>query len=223
MMKKVYICNIECLDDISLYNKAYSFLSKSRKLKLSKYRNDLEKKLCIGGEILLKYALREETNLDFRKEILYSFNNFNKPYLKNNDTYFNISHSGKYCICALDNNEIGVDIQAMEDIKTNVAKRFFHPNEYQYLELFKNKKKPFYRLWTLKEAFIKCIGDGLNIPLNSFEIKLSNKVDVVQKIDKNKYYFREFDYDNCHIAICQMEDNDFELCLIDLNSLLNNL
>lgn len=218
-MKKLYICNIECLDDLSLYNKAYRNLSKSRKLKLSKYRNDLEKKLCMGAELLLKYALSNQGYINFKDELDYKFNSYGKPYLKNININFNLSHSGNYCVCVLDDSEIGVDVQLMEDIKTDVAKRFFHPNEYEYLNLFKNNKQAFYRLWTLKEAFIKCIGGGLNIALNSFEIKISNKVDVIQKINKNKYYFREFDYDNHHIGICEMNDDDFELELVDLKNI----
>lgn len=221
-MKNVYITSVDCLDDISLYNKAYRFLSRSRKLKLSKYRNDLDKKLCMAAELLLKHALFVENHLNFNEELQYEFNNNQKPYIKNIEINFNLSHSGKYCICVLDKCDIGCDIQTMADIKTDIAKRFFHPNEYDYLKLIKNNTKVFYRLWTLKEAFIKCVGGGLNIPLNSFEIKISNKVEVIQSINSNKYYFKEFDFDNSHISICRMDDNDCVLNEIDLKKVIEN-
>ena len=39
-------------------------------------------------------------------------NQYGKPYLSEHpDFYFNISHSGEYVLCAIDNNPIGVDIE----------------------------------------------------------------------------------------------------------------
>ncbi|MCR5266242.1 MAG: hypothetical protein K6E29_06580 [Cyanobacteria bacterium RUI128] len=70
-----------------------------------------------------------------------------KPYLKNSDLHFSISHSNNILIACFDNYPCGIDI---EQIKKRNFDRF---SEY-YGEEFKGMYD-FYKFWTLKEASYK--------------------------------------------------------------------
>ena len=68
---------------------------------------------------LLSKILLEDYNIKLSKEIL-KYNNFNKPYIKDNPIYFNISHSNKYIAIIICDKECGIDIEYvdyMRDIK----------------------------------------------------------------------------------------------------------
>lgn len=98
---------------------------------------------------------------------------YGKPYLPQNlGISFNISHSGKWVVCALSNDEVGIDIEKISfDLDIDVSK-YFHKNESKIINSFLGKPKyySFYRFWTAKESYLKCTGRGLSQPLNSFYV-----------------------------------------------------
>ena len=57
-----------------------------------------------------------------------------------------------------------------------IYRRFFHPEEIRYLDSLpeKERERSFYALWSMKEAYIKALGEGLSCPLDSFWIDFSN-------------------------------------------------
>jgi phosphopantetheinyl transferase len=69
-----------------------------------------------------------------------------KPYLPSNIKYVTSSHSGKYLICAIGDQPIGIDIEKIREL---------HPGLVTRLKL---KENPFEQ-WTLREAMIKLSGD----------------------------------------------------------------
>lgn len=112
-------------------------------------------------------------------------NEFGKPYYHNSSLFFNLSHSENYACCYLDDNEVGVDIQfCKENVKfIKIANRFFTENEYNNLMKSDNNLLDFYRMWSAKESYIKLIGKGLSIPLDSFEVLLPDKIGDVFSIN----------------------------------------
>jgi len=88
---------------------------------------------------------------------------------------FSVSHSGDVGLIAVSSRgPIGVDVEKIrEDFSgEKIAARFF--SEGENLNLAKlspqERKRAFFDLWTLKEAFFKAKGEGLLLPLNRFEI-----------------------------------------------------
>ncbi|MFJ6209512.1 4'-phosphopantetheinyl transferase family protein [Lysinibacillus sp. NPDC092081] len=71
--------------------------------------------------------------------------------------------------------EIGVDIEKQKILDLNLAQHIFAPEEYQDLIVLsdRNQLDYFYKLWTLKEAYIKYCGVGLSLPLQSFFFKIN--------------------------------------------------
>lgn len=108
-------------------------------------------------------------------EIEISIRDTGKPFLKNNELFFNLSHTKNVAIFAVTlHTEIGVDIEYIK--KTNnfleIAKRFFHQNEYKKLKNMPDAEQQdyFYLAWTAKEAILKATGQGISAGLNSFWI-----------------------------------------------------
>jgi 4'-phosphopantetheinyl transferase len=90
---------------------------------------------------------------------------------------FNLSHSRGFVACAIsDKAEVGIDVESLErrGMALDVAGRFFSASEVESLRNAPPNEQAvrFFRLWTLKEAFIKATGEGLNRPLDSFSFSL---------------------------------------------------
>ena len=88
---------------------------------------------------------------------------------------FNISHTRGVAVCTLAHDEIGVDVEASDRrVDFAIADRYFAPEEVQVLRSAPPERTAilFFRFWTLKEAFIKATGEGLQRPLDSFSFAL---------------------------------------------------
>jgi 4'-phosphopantetheinyl transferase len=66
------------------------------------------------------------------------------------------------------------------------------------------KDECFYKLWTLKESYIKAEGKGLTIPLYSFSFILSNNIvlKIEDQIIKNYMFFSDKLDKNHAVALC---------------------
>jgi phosphopantetheine--protein transferase-like protein len=81
-----------------------------------------------------------------------------KPYFRNVDWNFSISHCYPYCVFVAKKNKIGVDIEKIQKIQfENIAKRVFNNYENKILNKSNNKLLMFYKIWTMKESLYKCI------------------------------------------------------------------
>ena len=120
------------------------------------------------GKLLLKKALADYSDSFTLKDI--QVNKYNRPFL-NDNIDFNISHSGKYVLCAIsDKTKVGIDIEKILPIDYASFKNVFNPKE---LDEIKNDTEPlrkFYEYWTNKEAAIKGDGRGMSILLKKVEI-----------------------------------------------------
>jgi 4'-phosphopantetheinyl transferase len=124
----------------------------------------------------LRQILARYTGADPR-EIEFSFGSKGKPDLKSPvDTIkFNLSHSGNLALLAVTREAIlGVDV---EFIKTDfggqeIAERFFSRHEVSTLLALPMEERAhaFFSCWTRKEAYIKAVGEGLSLPLDSFDV-----------------------------------------------------
>ena len=211
----LYICNTSVLDNKEVYDKAYNSLSQQRKEKVDKFKFLKDKKLSILSEVLLKEAFN---SLNINSSFNYKYNKQGKPYLEDiGNIKFNISHSGEYVICLVSNDEVGCDIEEIKDINLNIANKFFYNTEYTNIFNSSNKIDTFYRYWTLKESFIKSVGLGLSLDLNSFEIVLNDSISVRQSLNNNNYYFKEIDVKGYKCSLCLLNNN--EIKIININSI----
>ncbi len=88
---------------------------------------------------------------------------------------FNLSHTQGLVVCAVAKaRSVGVDVEAIDRSVEHltIAERFFAEPECRYLRraAAAERGRTFFRIWTLKEAYIKAQGRGLSIPLGSFAV-----------------------------------------------------
>lgn len=90
---------------------------------------------------------------------------------------FNVSHSGGIAFFGFTRGRpIGVDVEKIRaDFDTDaIARRFFSTREQEQLAALprEQRHRAFFRCWTLKESFIKALGEGLSHPLHQFDVTL---------------------------------------------------
>ena len=154
-----------------------------------------------------------------------------KPWIKDHpEFYFNISHAGDYVVLAYGDVPLGIDIEQIRAQNMHVAKRCYTEAEYAYVTGADSEENQvsdipeenhevkigtdmtmpipsmdindrFFYLWTMKESYLKLTGDGISVPLNSFEI------DPVQKtVVGTSYRYFMLRMDDYWIAVCTGEE-----------------
>lgn len=144
--------------------------------------------------------------------------------------YFNLSHAGDYVVLAYGDVPLGVDIEQIRTQNLYVAKRCYTEAEYAYvtdggqisdisggspatktgtdmmpLNQPADVNDRFFYLWTMKESYLKLTGEGISVPLNSFEI------DPFQRAVKGtqyRYYMRRME--DYWISVCAEENCEIE-------------
>ena len=109
--------------------------------------------------------------------LVFQYNGFGKPELAGSGVCFNLSHSHEIALLAVARGRpVGVDVERIREevMIDRIADRFFAPAEAQAIAAlpYGQQTRAFFNCWTRKEAWIKARGEGLSIPLNSFEVTL---------------------------------------------------
>ena len=101
---------------------------------------------------------RQCGNIDV-KNIIILREPMGKPYFKDFDIKFSISHTANLWVCLMADHLVGVDVQQYRQVNGQaVAKRFFSEEEQAYIEVF--GEEGFFDVWCRKEAYVKYTGKG---------------------------------------------------------------
>lgn len=168
---KWYKYDIRDLTDCE-YNKWYSLMNEDKQHRVDRFRFMDDKKRTVAGEMLARIAIAEWCGVT-PESITFGTKEHGKPYAKDLAVEFNISHSGDMVVCAVDDKPIGIDIEQIRPIDLTVAKCICADEESLYLFGHTPTERDFtyttdtkiltrfFELWTAKEAYGKCIGEGI--------------------------------------------------------------
>ena len=147
-----------------------ALLPPEKRARIQGMRFDMDQKLSLYADVLVRClacrALRVSND-----GLVFLQNAFGKPCLMGYPGFhFNISHTRSAIVVALSNREIGVDIERVDKADLRIARRYFTAAEVDWIEAGgAEADERFYTVWTRKEAYLKWRGEGLSIPLSSFE------------------------------------------------------
>jgi len=206
IMLEVYaVKQPEKIDDLK-YQKMLSLtseLTRSRNKRFVKWQ-DAQRELV--ADILARSIIRKKLNLN-NEEIIFERSKDGKPGLSGHpDFHFNLSHAGAWVICAISDDEVGVDVEEIKPVDFDISRNYFSKEEHDALMSKEGKERLayFYDLWTLKESYLKAVGKGLLAPLNSFSIEIKPDGIYLKNDAKNPiYYFRQYQIDGEYkLSVC---------------------
>ncbi|MBP5557139.1 MAG: 4'-phosphopantetheinyl transferase superfamily protein [Bacteroidales bacterium] len=109
---------------------------------------------------LLVEMMREEGCL--KQLPLFQYDENGKPHLSNYPSlHFNISHCKKAVAVALHHAEVGIDIECRRPVSQALMERVCCAEELSLIRSSADAELEFIRLWTRKEALLKCTGVGI--------------------------------------------------------------
>ena len=222
-MDQIVAVNISSIDHIDFKNMVkWISVEKAKKVdKLSHFRDRVR---ILVGDLLIRHIICSEFGID-NEFIQYGYEPWGKPFLLGlRWIHFNISHSNDWVVCAIGTEEIGIDVEYVRNIDIRIADKFYSKEEKEYLYSFNGESKigAFYSLWTKKESFIKAIGKGLSISLNTFSVTPFFEQSIVYN-NNRKYFITSCQFDpDYRLAICSPnEDYTKQVTYKSIDSIIN--
>lgn len=172
-MLRVFALDTSCLSDPSLRDKTFAALSPQRRDKAARPRRERDKRLSLGAGAVLDLALASAGLRE--REARLSWNSHGKPRLADRpELRFNLSHSGRFAVCALSDREVGVDVEEAREAGEALFRRVCTQRELAAMEGLEPERRQdrFFQLWTAKESFLKYLGTGLSRPAKGVEVEL---------------------------------------------------
>lgn len=223
---------IENAENFEKNEKYLPLVSAERRKRVERMRDPKLKSICLLAEEIMRREIGK--SLGMREgDIDFLYTEQGKPYIKNEDYHFSISHTENVIVFADSRIPVGIDIEGIYTHRTGskdgtkggsketeqrlkVARRFFTEREYRsvagagsnslctlqtpdsnstkkYMGEIDEVNREFCRIWTMKEAYIKMTGQGLLIPLDSFD---------VDNMESEVYYYNTV-YKGFSISVCR--------------------
>ena len=159
-------------------------VSAQRREQALKYKHTLGQFCCLKSWLMLSAMHIGEM------EFLY--NEHGKPYIEGGP-FFSISHCKEAIAVAIDDQPIGIDVEAIRNVDQDLILRTMNEEEQKQI----HSNRDFTRLWTQKEAIVKAQGVGIV----SFEqlqgirsqdsgfLSWRNDYFRIQTVEKEKYIY----------------------------------
>ncbi len=174
-------------------------ITKENRDRVALFRRKEDKIRTIYGELLARYMISELCDIP-PQNIVIERDEKNKPFLVDIPLYFNISHSGDYVICAIDDMPVGADIEEITETEIDSMSNIFSEEENYFLKSQPKSVKTdnFFLLWTAKESYVKMLGTGLYTPFDSFSVSVDTGVVNGEKTA----FFKSYEIKGYRCALC---------------------
>lgn len=198
-MAEYFIISADYLPDPAVDASALYGIPTERQERILKYRSAADRKLSLGAWRLMEEALGR-----------YGFSAKNVVYTESGKPLcegicFNLSHSGENVLCAVSKSAVGCDIEKVENAPFEIIHKVFSPNEKKYIaeaQSEEDKARRFFRLWTMKESYIKMTGEGLVANLLDIEVDPERLMIIRDNVIARCRLFNR-SYGDYEISICE--------------------
>ncbi len=176
-MLKIYVADTAALSEESVFWDYMDKVDETRREKVWQCRNEEDRKRSLLAGYLIQVGMKNwigerggEQEDTAPLALVYTYGENGKPFLKDyGEVCFSLSHSGKYAAGAFSNHDVGIDVQKHRGTRYDMAGRFFAEEDKALLERLgeENSNDNFYRIWAVKESYMKLTGEGMRQGLDA--------------------------------------------------------
>ena len=167
----------KCLDirkyTNSEYLAAYQMLDDTKRARIERTRQRKDRLRSVAADALARRMLADV--MGCRPEYVhFSYAENGKPSVMGSRYEFSITHSDDLVAVAVHTGPVGIDVEHIREVSPRLAKKYFCDDENFYIFGHEAKdsdfehmastdiRMRFFEIWTAKEAYLKCIGEGLS-------------------------------------------------------------
>jgi phosphopantetheinyl transferase len=146
---------------------------RKEKEKIKKYYHDRDRNASLIGQLMIQKGI--QVLFDTLGPVEIHRNDQDRPFVKQFNCDFNLSHHGDYVVFAISKqNRIGIDITKIGNNPLNAFTSIFSEREWYWIYAHEDHQKRFSCLWALKESYVKYTGEGITVDLSliSFTLEL---------------------------------------------------
>jgi 4'-phosphopantetheinyl transferase len=171
-------------------------LSQDEHAHSARFKTEESGRNFIGSHIFLRRVLSLYLKVD-PSLIVFETDALNRPHLPGfghtAGVQFNLSHSSQSAVCAVACDiRVGIDLERVSPqlCDESTAQLVFTETELEGLRRLRPSEQPaaFFRGWTRKEAYGKCIGLGLSESLRDVELGLTEPILTFRGVEVRTFY-----------------------------------
>lgn len=125
---KIFAIQLQHLDEINAQQQIERlklFVSSEKRVAADRFRFLIDARRTLLGEVLVRQTIHDMYDLPM-DQIVFETEGNGKPVVRQLPSFhFNLSHSGDWVVCAVDDAPVGIDIEEIKPIDLAIAKRFF--------------------------------------------------------------------------------------------------
>jgi 4'-phosphopantetheinyl transferase len=181
---ELFVGLIETIDAPGTVDACRRLLSVDERVRANRFMFERHRRQYIFAHAMLRLALSQAAPNVAPSDWSFSAGRYGRPFVASPNTstalHFSLSHADGCVACVVSGHEtVGVDVETVSRrvAPLSTAQRFFAPEE---VEALRELPEPaaierFFDYWTLKEAYLKARGFGLNLPLDAFAMQVSRE------------------------------------------------
>lgn len=189
-VNQLFLCLYDNIDFDTLENTYFSWLNPSEVERFHRIKHRDTQKQFFLTRILLRQQL-SKTVAQSPSTLKFETSNHGRPSLLGYNVDFNVSHTKNLIAIAINTtSRVGVDVEnnSRNGQYTDIVEHYFHDSECQQIG---DHTDSFFKIWTLKEAYIKALGLGLQKSLKSFYFDIGNS-EKITLVDTQHEDFSRF-------------------------------
>ena len=198
-MVKLYVADISSLPDPLSVPEVLQTLPLERQKRIHNMKQEKSRKQSMGVGLLLQKVLA----LYHMQDSDVFVDEHGKPKVEGLE--FSLSHSGNLVLCAVSEEPVGCDVEELRKAPKGVAERYFSDAEQAYLSHFSADEhdREFFRIWTMKESYVKMTGEGLRVSFEAYEIAME---------DTGARVIRHGEMQSCYLSTMELEGHIMSIC-----------